>query len=127
MPLVLDFENAFDISPRELLKCKLHGYGTRRKPLVWIDSVQHATKGCSQWCKISIGICFVRCTLGHCSRSLLFSLYKNAVIVGIQSEIRLFADTCYRLIDSIEDTSKLHKDIDQLGNWARKWSIRFTL
>ena len=25
----------------------------------------------------------------------------------------------------MEDTSKLQKDIDQLGKWARKWGIRF--
>ena len=58
---------------------------------------------------------------------LLFSLYINDIMVGIESEIRLFADNCacYRQIDSTEDTSKLQKDIDQLGKWARKWGIRF--
>ena len=28
-------------------------------------------------------------------------------------------------INSIEDTSNLQKDIDQLGKWARKWGMRF--
>ena len=58
---------------------------------------------------------------------LLFSLYINDIIVGTDSEIRLFADdcVCYRQIDSTEDTSKLQKDIDQLGKWARKWGMRF--
>ena len=48
-------------------------------------------------------------------------------MVGIESEVRLFADDCvrYQQIDSIEDTSKLQKDIDQLGKWARKWGMRF--
>ena len=48
---------------------------------------------------------------------VLFSLYVNDIMVGIESEIRLFADecVCYRQIDSIEDTSKLQTDIDQLG------------
>ena len=48
---------------------------------------------------------------------VLFSLYINDIMVGIESEIRLFADecVCYRQIDSIEDTSKLQTDIDQLG------------
>ena len=46
---------------------------------------------------------------------------------GIESEIRLFADDCicYRQIHSTEDTSKLQKNIDQLGKWARKWGMRF--
>ena len=58
---------------------------------------------------------------------LLFSLYINGIMVGIESEIRLFADdcVCYRQIDSTEDTSKLQKDIDQLSKWARKWGMRF--
>ena len=48
-------------------------------------------------------------------------------MVGIENEIRLFADdsVCYRQIDSTEDTSKLQKDIDQLGKLARKWGTRF--
>ena len=46
---------------------------------------------------------------------------------GTEFEIRLFADdcVCYRQIDSIEDTSKLQKDINQLGKWARKLGMRF--
>ena len=60
---------------------------------------------------------------------LMFSLYMNDIMVGTESEIRLFADdcVCYRQIDSIEDTSKLQKDIDQLGKWVRKWGMRFQL
>ena len=48
-------------------------------------------------------------------------------MVGIESEIHLFTDdcVCYRQIDSTEDTSKLQKDIDQLGKWAMKWGMRF--
>ena len=45
----------------------------------------------------------------------------------MESEIRLFADdcVCYREIKDKEDTLKLQRDIDQLGNWARKWGMRF--
>ena len=44
-----------------------------------------------------------------------------------ESEIRLFADdcVCYREIKDKEDTLKLQRDIDRLGNWARKWGMRF--
>ena len=31
----------------------------------------------------------------------------------------------YREIKDIEDTLKLQRDIDRLGNWARKWGMRF--
>ena len=62
----------------------------------------------------------------HLFCPLLFSLYINDM-VGIESEIRLFLDDCgcYRQIASTEYTSKLQKDIDQLGKWARKWGMRF--
>ena len=59
--------------------------------------------------------------------TLLFSLYINAIITDIDSEIRLFADdcVCYREIKGTKDTVKLQEDIDRLGCWARKWDIRF--
>ena len=43
------------------------------------------------------------------------------------SEIRLFADdcVCYREVKDIEDTLKLQRDFDRLGNWARKWGMLF--
>ena len=32
---------------------------------------------------------------------------------------------CYREIKGIDETLKLQRDIDRLGNWARKWGMRF--
>ena len=125
----LDFEKAFDTPPHILLNCKLHGYGMSGKTIVCIDSflcnrqqrvVVNGAK--SQWAPILSGV--QQCTvLGP----LLFSLYIKDIMVGIESEICLFADdcVCYRQIDSTEDTSKLEKDIDQLGKWARKCDMRF--
>ena len=53
---------------------------------------------------------------------LLFSLHINDITADIESEIRLFADYCvfYREIKDIEDTLKLLRDIDRLGNWVRE-------
>ena len=58
---------------------------------------------------------------------LLFSLYINDISVGIDSQVRLFADdcVCYRKIKTVEDTLKLQKDIDLLGIWARKLGMKF--
>ena len=57
---------------------------------------------------------------------MLFSLHINGITADIKSEIRLFADDCifYRGIKDKEDTLKLQRDIDLLGNWARKWGMR---
>ena len=110
---ILDFEKAFDTPPHELLKCKLHGYGISGKTLVWIDSflcnrqqrvVVNGAK--SQWAPVLSDV-----SQGTVLGPLLFSLYINDIMVGIESEIRLFADdcVCYRRIDSTEDTSKLQR------------------
>ena len=57
----------------------------------------------------------------------LFSLHINDIMSDIESEIRLFADdcACFQEIKDVEDTLKLQKDIDRLGNRARKWGMRF--
>ena len=58
---------------------------------------------------------------------LLFSLYINDISSDIESEIRIYADdcVCYREIKDEEDTTKLQRDIDRLGSWARNWGMRF--
>ena len=50
----------------------------------------------------------------------------NDITADIESEIRLFADdcVCYRETKDKEDTLKLHRGIDRLVNWARKWDMR---
>ena len=60
---------------------------------------------------------------------LLFSLHINDITADMESEIRLFADycVCYPEIKYIEDTLKLQRDIDRLGNWARKWGMKCNL
>ena len=121
---ILDFEKAFDTPPHELLKYKLHGYGISGKTLLWIDSFlcnrqQRVVVICakSQWAPVLSGV-----PQGTVLGPLLFSLYINDIMVGIESEIHLFADACvcYHQIYSIEDTSKLQNDIDQLGKWAKQ-------
>ena len=116
---ILDFEKAFDTPPHELLKSKLFSYGIGGKTLEWINAflcfrqqrvVVNGVK--SDWAPVVSGV------LGP----LLFSLYINDIPVGIDSQIRLFADdcVCYREIKTVEDTLKLQRDIDLLGSWARK-------
>ena len=66
-------------------------------------------------------------TQGTVLGPLLFSLHINDKTADIESEIRLFAVdcVCYREIKDREDTLKLQRDIGRLGNWARKWGMRF--
>ena len=131
--LILDFEKAFDTPPHELLihKSKLFSYSTciDGNTLEWINAflcfrqqrvVVNGVK--SDWAPEVSGV-----PQGPVLGPLLFSLYINDIQVGIDSQIRLFADdcVCYREIKTVENTLKLQKDIDILGSWARKWGMRF--
>ena len=121
---ILDFEKAFDIPPHKLLKSKLFSYGIGGKTLKSINAflcyrqqrvVVNGVK--SDWAPVVSGV-----PQGTVLGPLLFSLHINDITADIGSEIRLFADdsVCYREIKDKEDTLKLQKDIDRLGNWARK-------
>ena len=76
----------------------------------------------SDWAPVASGV-----SQGTVLGPLLLSLHINDITAEIESEIRLFADdcVCYREIKDKEDTMKLQRDIDRLGNWARKWGMRF--
>ena len=126
---ILDFEKAFDKHPHELLKSKLLSYGIGGKTLKWINAflcyrqqrvVENGVK--SDWAPVVSGV-----SQGTVIGPLLFFLYINDINADIESEIRLFADdfVCYHEIKDKEDTLKLQRDIDRLGNWAWKWGIRF--
>ena len=126
---ILDFEKAFGTRPHELLKSRLFGCVIGGKSLKWIDSFLcyrqqrvFVNGAKSDWAPVLYGV-----PQGTVLGPLLFPLYINDISTDIDSEIRLFADdcVCYREIKDTEDTLKLQKDIDQLGCWARKWSIRF--
>ena len=126
---ILDFEKAFDTTPHELLKSKLFCYGIGGKTLKWINALLcYRQQGVvvngvqSDWAPVVSGV-----PQGTVLGSLLFSLHINDITADRESEIRLFADdcVCYREIKDMEDMLKVLRDIDRLGNWARKWGLRF--
>ena len=119
---ILDFEKAFD-TPHVLLKSKLFSYGIGGKTLKWINAflcyrqqrvVVNGVK--SDWAPVVSGV-----PQGTVLGPLLFSLHINYITADIESEIRLFADDCVCLNSYIE----FQRDIDRLGNWTRKWGMRF--
>ena len=126
---ILDFEKTFDATPQELFIRKLFSYGIGCKKMKWINAfpcyrkqrvVVYGVK--SDWTPIVSGV-----PQGTVLGPLLFSLHMNDITADIESEIRLFADDCisYREIKDKEDTLKIQRDIDRLGNWARKWGMGF--
>ena len=118
---ILDFEKAFDTPPHELLKSKLFSYGIGGKTLKWINAFL-----CYRQQRVVVNDVKSDCApvvsgvpQGTVLGPLLFSLHINDITTDIESEIRLFADdcVCYREIKDKEDTLKLQRDIDRLGNW----------
>ena len=112
---ILDFENAFDTPPHELLS-----FGIGGKSLKWLNAflcyrqqrvVVNGVK--SDWDPVVAGV-----PQGAVLGSLLFSLHINDITADIESEIMLFADDCgcYREIKDKEDTLNLQRDIGRLGN-----------
>ena len=120
---ILDFEKAFDTPPHEFLKCKFHRYGISGKTLVWVDSIlcnrpqSVVINGAKLlWAPVlsSVPQDTVLCPLS----STLYIIY---IIVGKESESRLFADRLSAIVRLIAlKISKLQKDIDHLGKWTRK-------
>ena len=115
--------------PHELLKSKLFSYGIGGKTLKWINAflcyrqqrvVVNGVK--SDWAPVVSGVPLVTVL-----DPFLFFLHMNDITADIKSEIRPFADdcVCYSEIKDKEDTLKLQRDIERLGNWARKWGMRF--
>ena len=85
--------------------------------LKWVDSL---LASCCKQSEVRLGSLDVPqdITLGP----LLFSSYINAISTDTVSEIRRVG---YHEIKEIEDTVKLQNDIDRLGCWVRKSSMRF--
>ena len=60
---------------------------------------------------------------------LMFLLYINDIDENISSTVRLFADDCvmYRIIDSLEDSLCLQRDLSTILNWTKKWQMQLNI
>ena len=59
---------------------------------------------------------------------ILWLLYVNDIVEGIESEILLFADDtcCFASgIDPAETAIILNRDLELINNWAIKWKVSF--
>ena len=121
----LDFAKAFDSVPHDRLLLKLRHLGIRGKILRWIQGRRQRVvlrNGQSSWCEVDSGV-----PQGSILGPLLFLLFINDLPVSIDSSIKLFADDTklYRKIERLEDCESLQRDLNRLGAWTNRWSLRF--
>ena len=59
---------------------------------------------------------------------LLFLIYINDIVCGLESEILLFADDCSLLangLDPAQTAEQLNRDLIKISNWAQLWKVTF--
>ena len=59
---------------------------------------------------------------------LLFIIYINDIVEGLESEILIFADDCSLLAcgtDPAETVLQLNRDLETISSWADRWKITF--
>jgi len=127
----LDYQKAFDTVPHRRLGRKLSAYGIQGQVLNWVcdflqDRCQQVAIGnsLSSIAKVSSGV-----PQGSVLGPTLFILYVNELPSLVNSNMKMFADDSklYRTIQDNSDTLALQDDLDTLGNWSRKWLLKFNV
>ena len=126
--ILLDLSKAFATVPHERLLTKLRYYRINDSTYNWIQTWLTRHSQCvvldsesSSPVPVLSGV-----PQGTVLGPLTFLLYINDITKGINSALRLFADDCllYRVINSVEDTSKFREDLDRLSEWENTWQLK---
>ena len=59
---------------------------------------------------------------------LLFIIYINDIVEGIESDILIFADDCSLLAsgkDPTETVEQINRDLERISSWANTWKVTF--
>ena len=128
--IFFDISKAFDRVWHAGLINKLHAIGIRDNLLNWFKSyLSNRTQAVvirgetSSYKKIPAGV-----PQGSVLGPLLFLIYINDIVNGIDSNIKLFADdtSIYLAIDDVNRrTHILNSDMVRINEWASSWKVDF--
>ena len=126
----LDISSAFDKVWHKGLIAKLEQIGisnialdlfinylSNRKQCVVVDGIK------SNFLDIEAGV-----PQGSRLGPLLFIIYINDIVEGLESEILIFADDCSLLasgLDPNETAQSLNRDLEKISSWAKLWKVTF--
>jgi len=127
--IVLDFQKAFDKVPHSHLLKKLYAGGIQGKLYRWMTTyLTQRTQtvvvdgAASDEARVVSGV-----PQGTVLGPLMFLAYINDITLGIQGQMRLFADDAllYHPITNKEDPKSLQEDLNTLHEWSRRWKMAF--
>ncbi|MCP3680120.1 MAG: reverse transcriptase family protein, partial [Gammaproteobacteria bacterium] len=126
----LDLKKAFDKVPHRRLIWKLENFGgVKERLLEWMkdylvgrqmSTVVRGVK--STWKEVTSGV-----PQGSVLGPIMFVVYVNDMVQGVESYISLFADDA-KIMKKIEDTGSqegLQKDLNKIYKWSREWEMEF--
>ena len=125
-----DISKAFGRVWHRGLLHKLESIGVSESLLSWFQSYLSDRRQrvvlngqTSDWAFVDAGV-----PQGSIFGPLLFLIYINDIVNGINSAIRLFADdtSLYIIVGNPQIAANMiNHDLDTIGNWARTWLVDF--
>ena len=116
--------------PTLTLLHKLESIGVSESLLSWFQSYLSDRRQrvvlngqTSDWAFVEAGV-----PQGSMLGPLLFLIYINNIVNGVNSAIRLFADdtSLYIIVGNPQIAANMiNHDLDTIGNWARTWLVDF--
>ena len=130
--IYLDLKKAFDKVPHKRLLWKIKNYGGIGGRLLnwmgdYLDEREMRTvirNRNSAWLGVTSGV-----PQGSVLGPVMFGIYVNDLVEGLDSYINLFADDAklMRKVESEDDCRKLQEDLEKVEEWSRYWKMEFNL
>ena len=126
----LDVSAAFDKVWHKGLIAKLEQIGISDDFLILLKSYLSNRKQCTVIDGIKSDLLEITAGVPQGSRlgPLLFIIYINDIVEGLESEILLFADDCSLLAsgnDPTETVEQLNRDLEKISSWSKTWKVTF--